>query len=93
MKHHLYLRDEKLEVEIDVEYNGVFQPAFTSGHPEECYPTYGEMKLKGYSVVSVRDMTDEQDQPAPTQEELDVAYAADKESIVRACWGHFHDNR
>lgn len=92
MNHTLYLRDDTVEVTIEVAYHAVYRPAQISGPPERCYPDESELGLIGYLFVGWKDLTDDGDAKAPTDEEILAAYVADEDRIIAACWEDFRGN-
>jgi hypothetical protein len=90
MLYYLYLRDDAIEVEIDVAYSAIYRPAKLSGPPENCYPDESEMELDGYSILNIQTPPEE----APvTKREIQSAFDKDENRIIDACWEDFHERR
>jgi hypothetical protein len=52
--HYLLVKDEfgeEQEVMLCVTYDAVYEPAFTSGLPEDCYPDSSEMDITDIGIV------------------------------------------
>jgi hypothetical protein len=104
MRYYLYLFDDVVEVEIRVSYDATYQPERISGPPEKCHPAESSMDLTGYEVMNIKFFcpecgADRQISPCDcgcsipliTKRDLDIAYDAAKDSIIDACWEHFHE--
>lgn len=93
MKTQIYLFDDLVEIELDVEYDATYQSARVYGPAEDCYPTYGEMNITGWPVVSTKYFGDLSDIPEITQELIDEEVANRFHRIMDECWEDFHSRK
>lgn len=93
MEYLLYLRNDELEVTINVEYYADYQPAKLSGPPEDCYPDCSSLEIEDWTVLNINDLSDNGDHSQPSPKELCDAFQADRERIEEACWEDFEAKR
>ncbi len=89
METFLSLFDDKVELEIEVDYDAVHQPAFVAGPPEDCYPDESSMTVIGFKVLGM--IVHDDDFPAVTDEVVQAAWDAAQDRIYVECWGDFYD--
>lgn len=68
------INDEERELEIT--YEGYYDPGKTYGPPEDCYPPEGEITIKSVTFASGQPF-----EPTPKQEE----------ALLDLCWEDFHE--
>jgi hypothetical protein len=95
MKYYIYFHDDSWEVEYNVEYDAVYQPAKLSGPPDRCYPDESSMDISDFTVTSITKVDAESLAPQPTDEQIKAAFEKhENERLVEeACWNDFHDHR
>ena len=92
MKTVIYLFDDLVEIELDVEYDATYQSARIYGPMEDCYPAEAELTLTAWPVVSTKYFGDLQDIPEITQDMVDMEVERRYSRIVDECWADFHDH-
>ena len=78
----LTLREEEVEVELDIDYSAYYQAAKLGGPPEDCYPEDSEMTIDEVSFPS-------EVVEAYTDAELQEAVEAIMDKVEEACWEDF----
>lgn len=85
MRSYVYAVDQDgqdWEIEVQVEYDAVYEPAYTTGLPENCYPDSSEMTIT--EVVSTHDLPS-----GITDEMVTAAAEKDAERLAQECWEDF----
>jgi hypothetical protein len=91
MKTYIYLFDDLVEIELDVEYEAIYRAARTYGPAEDCYPEESELTLVAWPTVSTRYFGDLSDIPEITQDMIDIEVERAYSRIVDKCWDDFHE--
>ena len=90
MKTYLSLFDDAVELEIEVEYDAVYEPARGMGGPwENSSPDESSMTINGFKVLGMHVHDD--DFPAVTDEVVNAAWEASQDRIEQECWDEFMD--
>ena len=92
MKTCIYLFDDLVEIELDVEYDATYRSARIYGPVEDCYPDESELCLVAWPTVSTKYFGDLSDIPEITQEMIDMEVERNYSRIVDECWADFHDH-
>jgi hypothetical protein len=93
MKYYIYFHDEAYEVEVEVQYHAVYQPAKLNGPPDRCYPDESSMDIEDITIVETRVLDLDTKADPPTLAQV-MDYCDKHESKIKEeCWNDFHDNR
>lgn len=90
MKTTIFLCDDLVEIELDVEYKATYRSARVHGMSDDCEPACGELTLTSWPVVSTRYWGDLSDIPEITQDMIDSEVERKYSRIVGDCWTDFH---
>lgn len=109
MNYYLYLRDDMVEVAIDVTYHATYRPAKISGPVEQCHDDESELEVTGYTLGDITywcpECDSRIDQDGPTRHscctKVPIITLADVQSafdnalpaIEDACWEDFQQAR
>ena len=72
------------EYEVRVVWEGYYQPAKTTGAPENCYPEEGEMEIVKVEFVG-------EWPEGLSQEEFDSICTDQYSRLIDLAWEHYHD--
>ena len=70
---------EEHEVDVHIEYDAVYEPAFVTGLPEDCYPDSSEMDLT--EITAINDLP-----PGITDAMVRDAADDDKDRLTEEAW-------
>ena len=73
----------ELEIDVRIDYDAYYQPAYVSGPPEDCYPAEGDMELN--SIDPVEDLP-----KGITQEMFKGVVDASLDRLTDEAWDHYH---
>ena len=78
------------DVEVSVDYDAYYQPAYVSGPPEDCYPAEGELTI---NKIDVGDCEDGDGNVVNSVDVLITLESNYQDTIEELCWEDYHASK